>query len=332
MPRFSFPVFLWLFAVGNAVVWFGIAFVIVHLIAHGLSPTASFSRAAALWTICIAPLFANVLAVQGSIVNLRVQYLEGRFDLPEPGATAPAPLRNPWRVAAPAGWLLCLPGIPIALAVSAVALPQPVPTRTVGFVLGTFVALSVLVASHRVSAHELRSFAARLGQRPAAPSSAGSYLLRHLALPWALVNLILNGILGYLAYSRYLIRSPAVAPLAELRTDLAVTGLLLALLIGLAAAPEAECDAVTGAVELPAHESAMPSFAKRIGLAAVLAASVWLLMGVAAQLVRTDHVGVWTAVTTKAVFTGGLAAASAWLHGRWSLSGARIKHARWMSP
>jgi len=331
MPRFSFPKFLWLFGVGNAVVWFGILFGVSHLIAAGLSPSSDFSHSAALWTICIVPLFTNVLAMQGSVVNLRVQYLEGQFDFATAAGESSPVLHNPWRVAATAGWLLCVPGIPIALAIAVAIFPQPVSARLVGVMLGTLGAISVLVGTRFVSAPEFQTFIARIGHHTSTSSPVVHYLLRHLALPWGVVNLVLNAILASVAYSRHLSETPALVSLRELRGDLASTSVILGLLIGLAATPEAECDAVTGAVEIPAHLPTQPPLHRRLLLVAALATFVWLTVTAVSALTQVENVSFLTAIVTKAVFAGFLAAASAAIHGCWSLARSRVKHAQWMS-
>ena len=329
MPRFAFGVFVWIFAIGNAVVWFALLFGVAYLLAGALAPSGVLPRSTALWIVCLTPLAASVLAIQGSIVNLRVQFLEGRFDLPAI-PHEPPPLVNPWYTAGRTAVVVCLIGIPISYAAGRTFFGPMVTARSLGLVLGTFGAVSVLLATLSVSVREFYAFAARLGQPVPSPRRLVAYLGWHLALPWGVVNLILNGVTGWLAFYEHVQQAPHAMPLSLLRADLVGTSVLLTVLIGLAAVPEAECDAALGTVRVPPTLPPMPHLSRRLLFVAGFGTAVWLACTLVLMTSDLDGINVWAAIGLKAVFSGLLAAGCAAMYGRWSLGRARIKHVAWV--
>lgn len=320
MPRFSFRVFVWIFGIANAVVWFGIAFAAAHLVQSGLGDAAGLSRSQALWTVCIAPLALGVLAVQGAVVNLRAQYLDGRFHLPAPDAAgSQRPLTSPWIPAWRLGVTCWLIGFPILLASGWRLFPATVPARMLGVWLGSFAGLVVVVATLSVGVAHFHAFAARLGQRWTIPSRAWSYLGWRLALPWGLINLILNAVIGWITYHRFFVQQPPQVPFSDFRVDLVIMTVLLSILIPMAAMPEAMCDAAVGTVEMSEWLPAMPPLARRLLAVIGIGFAVWLVLTLVPLLVHRDHLSAWMAVSVKAVWAGVLAAGCAALWGGWAL-------------
>jgi hypothetical protein len=324
MPRFSFRVFVWIFGISNGIVWFGIAFAVAHLLGSSLGGPDGLSRHQALWALCLTPLATSILSVQGAVVNLRAQYLEGRFTLPRLDAGAERrKLTSPWVPAGQAGIALWLLGLPILFGAGWWKLPPAVPARVLGVTLGSFAAFGVLAATLSVGIREFHTFAARLGPQGTKPRGAGPYLGWQLAMPWGVVNCVINAALGWVGYHRFFAESPPHVPFGVFRTDLVIMSIALSVLIPMAAMPEAQCDAAVGTVQISATLPTMPTSRRRLLLVLAIGLAVWTAVTLMPILVQRDALNAWTAVTVKALWGGALAAACAGLWAGWTLAQSR---------
>jgi len=182
-----------------------------------------------------------------------------------------------------------------------------------------------LAATLSVGIREFHTFAARLGPQGTKPRGAGPYLGWQLAMPWGVVNCVINAALGWVGYHRFFAESPPHVPFGVFRTDLVIMSIALSVLIPMAAMPEAQCDAAVGTVQISATLPTMPTSRRRLLLVLAIGLAVWTAVTLMPILVQRDALNAWTAVTVKALWGGALAAACAglWADGHWRRAGTR---------
>ncbi|HVN84607.1 MAG TPA: hypothetical protein VMW17_07170 [Candidatus Binatia bacterium] len=323
--RFSYPSFRWIFALGNAVVWFVILFSLGGLVHDHFAEDTGLSREGALYFFTLTPFVSSILATQGAVVNLRAQYLIGRFTAPPIPGAAPPPPANVWLVSIRSGLPLAAMLVPITL-MGGLFLPENLSDRATSVVMGGIGAAATLVLAVTVADREFRRFHYHLGGVRPRVTSTFHYLGRYIAAPWALINVALNAIFAWMLYHQGPGHTDVFVSIEELRHDLSTSALMICLFTALPVVPEVETDFAAGLTPTVVRNQSVRPLWQQLAAAACLAGGVWLIVTVAAQLTRSQGVPLAQTMAVKAVGGGFLAATAAVLSGRWTLS-KRIQQA-----
>ncbi|MBI4518196.1 MAG: hypothetical protein HY699_20530 [Deltaproteobacteria bacterium] len=320
MLRFSYRVFLWIFALANSVVWFFLLYGLALLVHEHFADAAGLARTGALAFFALTPFVSAVLASQGAIVNLRAQYLVGRFTAPPAGAGICRQPANPWFVSLRSAPPLALAAALVSTAAVALSAPAVLSASLSARAMGGIGAAVTLAAAVIVADREFRRFHAHLGAVGQRPTPLGRYLALHFAAPWTTVNGVLNGIFAWMLYREGPGHSAPLVSIAELRFDLTLTAFLISVFTALAVIPEVETDFAAGLTP-PAHNlPAMPPVAIRLGLALALAGTVWVLITLLARLTEPAGVPLSVTIGVKAAGGAGIAALAAIQCARWTLA------------
>ncbi|HUI28561.1 MAG TPA: hypothetical protein VL403_20960 [Candidatus Kryptonia bacterium] len=319
IPHFRYATFRWLFALGNAVVWFWILYGLGNLVSEHFAQDQRLSREGALYFFALTPFVSCVLAGQGAILNLRAQYLIGRFSAPGISAAPPPPPGNVWLVSLRSALPLAAVALPLTLALG-LFLPESISSTTTSRLMGAIGSVLTFVLAATIADREFRRFQYYLGDvRPRTASVAG-YVFGHLAIPWSTVNGILNGIFAWILYHQGAGHDTALVTIDELRHDLAITTFMVCLFTAMEAIAEAETDFASGTTPLAPNLPAMPALWLRFVLAGGLASAVWLTISLAARLTASEGITLFSTILIKALGGGLLAAAVAVVSGRWALA------------
>jgi hypothetical protein len=325
MPRFRYSVFLWIFAAGNAVVWFFILSGLGRLVFEHFAKNGGLARDDALTFFALAPLVSAVLACQGAVVNLRAQYLIGRFHSPAaPHVPSPVPV-NAWLVSLQSGLPVAAVLAPVTILILRFSLPPVIDRTATARVIGGIGAAMALGLALTIAPREFRRFQFHLGASRRHTASAGRYVWGHLAAPWGLVNGSLNGVFAWMLYHQGPGHPASLVNLGELRHDLVVTTFLVSALTVLAVIPEVETDFAAGLTPPADGLTPMPVLALRYLLAVALAGTVWVLVTLSGSLAHTAAIRLSTVITIKTGGGGALAAFAAAQGGRWTLARCHLR-------
>lgn len=318
MRPLPYRVFLWVFSFSNAVVWF---FLLCGLgvFVHGhLAEAGVLSRGAAVRFFAAAIVLPIALALQGAIVNLRAQFLIGRFLAPaERGPLEP--VRNPWLVAVPFAVGLCAVAVPILVGALMILLPAELNARGTPLLIGGVGAVLVFGAVVRVADREFRHYLQAIDRPPAAPMLLATYLLRNIALPWALINLLINAVLAWITYGQGPWLASGTVSMIDLRLDLTVMALLISICMALSALPEAETDFRRGLVRLPVAMPSMPRLWTRYIYALLVAFGMYSLVTAAARALSVSEIPLCGVIVLKGLCAAVVAGAAAGLCALWAL-------------
>jgi hypothetical protein len=320
MRPLPYRVFLWVFAFSNGVIWFGILFALGLFVQSRFAVEGALSWGTALRALWLALIFPMVLAVQGGIVNLRAQFLLGRFVLPVNCGTANGVVRNPWWpavVGGTAGWVMCLPVLVIGVRLLGTQGSQGVQFATI---LAGAGAVAMLLPVVIISDRELRCYARSIERPARARLPAGVYVLRNIALPWGVINLVINAVLAWVTYHQGPLHAAAGVAWEDLRLDLVVMSFLISVFMGLSALPEVETDFRRNLVWLPGDLPRMPRLWIRYAYALGIAALMYVTVTVTAAAVGSAATALGFAVLAKGVAAGVVAGGASGACAVWGLS------------
>jgi hypothetical protein len=325
MRQLPYRVFLWVFGVSNAVVWFLILYGLGYFIQTRFAVDGHVSRESATAMLCLALVLPTVLAVQGAIVNLRVQFIGGRF-LPPAAPPSTTRLRNPWKTAlltAAAFWGV---GVPVLISARTVLLPTSVGTSQLARLMAGMGALVVLIVIRYAANRDFVSYARALDSGGGTQVSIARYVVGHIALPWATVNAVINGVLAWLTYHQGPTHPAATVSVAELRGDLVVMGFLISMFMALSAFPEAETDFRRNFVRLPHVLPSMPRLWTRYGYALGVGLVMHILVTATTAICNVAQIALATTVLVKGVSAAIIAGAASGSCAVWALSRCAQRH------
>src|SRR5512139_431601 len=167
MPQFSYRAFLWVFAVSNAIVWFALLCGLALFLHAHFAHDGQITRQVALPMLCLGWLLPTVLCLQGAIVNLRAQFLEGRFLPPAETEPVAGNVRNPWQVAIGTAALFWSVGLPLCWVGLSRALPERLGTHATVLAMAGIGAAFLLVVIVHVADREFRAYLAVIKEGPA---------------------------------------------------------------------------------------------------------------------------------------------------------------------
>lgn len=327
MRQLPYRAFLWVFSFSNAIVWFFILYALSVFVHHHLGEQDRMSRTTAVRFFASVLLLPVVLALQGAIVNLREQFLIGRFTPPADGAAAGGELRNVWRVALWAGGCLAAAAVPIILIVAPAVLPAQLSAQQLARRFAATGALVIFGAVLWVSDREFRRYLQRIDEKPAIQLTLVKYVWRHIALPWGLINLLINAVLAWITYGEGAQHLSGSVAVVDLRLDLSVMAVLLSIFMALSALPEAETDFRRNLVRLPQAVPAMPRLWTRYLYAAAAGVSVYVIASGLIGAAGVNAIPLWAAVCIKAAAAGCIAAVAAGICAVWALARCAARHA-----
>jgi hypothetical protein len=319
IPRFRYGTFRWIFALGNAVVWFCILYGLGDLVHDHFAQDHGLSREGALYFFTLTPFVSCILASQGAIVSLRAQYLIGRFSSPPPPTTAPPAPENVWLASIRSSLPLAAMASPLTLLLG-LLLPEGIADTTTSRLIGAIGGSLAFLVALTVADREFRRFQFHLGAVRPPAASVARYLCGRLAAPWGAINVIFNSIFAWMLYHQGPGHSAALVAFDELRHDLSLTTFMVCLFTALPVIPEVETDFAAGITPLAANLSPMPPLWLRLALAGSLAGLVWLGVTMAAHGARTAGVTLESTIIMKAAGGGTLATLVAYQSGRWALA------------
>ena len=320
MRPLPYRVFLWVFAISNAVIWFGILFALGIFVQSRFAEEGGLTRSTALRALCLALFFPMVLAVQGGIVNLRAQFLLGRFVLPGNCGEVDGAVRNPWWpavVGGATGWVICLPVLLFGVHFLAAEALRAVQFATTLAGAGAVVIVFLVVT---FSDRELRCYARSIEAPARAGIPAGVYVLRNIALPWGGINLVINAVLAWVTYHQGPMHAAAGVAWEDLRLDLVVMSFLISVFMALSALPEVETDFRRNLVRFPGDLPRMPRLWIRYVYALGIAALMYVTVTVAAAAVGSATLPLGFAVLAKGVAAGVVAGGASGACAVWGLS------------
>lgn len=320
MGQLSYRVFLRVFGVSNAVVWFVILYGLGAFLQVRFAEDGRVRRQTAVTIVCLALLLPTVLAVQGAIVNLRVQFLAGRFLPPASRPAEEVRLRNPWRAALAVGALFSVIGLPVLVGGLTVLLPQSLGAPEVATIMGASGALTIFLLIVYIGDREFQRYLRALDGLQASPMSLVTYVVRRIALPWGSANALINGVLAWVMYRQSALHPSVVVSLSELRADLAVMAFLITVFMALSALPEAVTDFRRNLVRLPATLPPMPRLWTRYGYALGVALMMYVVVTGAAAASDASQVSLGAAVLIKGLSAGIIAGGAAGMCAVWSLA------------
>ena len=324
MPRLSYRAFLWVFAAGNAIVWFLILYGLGLFLHAHLARDGWLTRQSAARMVCFGLLIPSVLSLQGAIVNLRVQFLLGRFLSPADLSASPKVVRSPWYVAVTTAAIFWAVGLPVFFGMLYWRLPEGLGARGVALLMGGVGALSILMLAAFAGDRELRSYLRVMDEPTAMPISAARYAVCRIAIPWGVVNAVINAVLAWITYSVSAGGAPAVL-LGDLRADLAVMAFLISVFMALSALPEVETDFRRNVAQVPAWLPSMPRLWVRYGYALGVGLATYAAVTAAAAS-GVSSVSLATAVVAKSLISGAVATGAAGACALWGLG--RCAHRR----
>jgi hypothetical protein len=320
MPRFSYRTFVWIFAIGNAIVWFFILFGLGHLVYEHFAEETGLTWEGAWAFFALTPFVSSVLASQGAIVNLREQYLIGRFTPPPSAGARVPPPRNVWLMSA----RHALPAALIAAVLTTLVL-QLVPATAVThaaatYGMGAIGATITLVLARTAADREFRRFHFHLGSVGRRPPSGRRYIVAHLVLPWVVINGILNAVFAWMLHHQSEGPAAPLVAIGDLRHDLVLSTFLICVFTALAVIPEVETDFALGTTpaDVSGH-TAMPPLWTRYAIALGLAAAVWILVTLFGQLVG-GGISLLATMVLKSLGSALLSGLAAAQCGRWALA------------
>ncbi len=320
MLRFNYRTFVWIFALSNAGVWFFIMFGVGHFIHALFAGGNGLPALTALAAFMLTPFVSGVLAAQGAIVNLRAQYLLGRFRPPAPARRPLAPPLNPWLAATCAAVPLAAILALIPLALFFLGLRAPLNAATTARGLGIVAATATMLLALKVADREFRRFHFHLGSVRRRWTHLGRYAWRRFGVPWAIVNFALNGLFAWMQYRQGPQHPATLVSLLELRPDLAIMTLLICVFMALATIPEVETDFAAGVTPTAATLPPMPPLWSRYALAGGMVTAVWLIPTMLAAALGNPGISLATTMALKATWGGVLAAAVSVQCTRWTLA------------
>lgn len=320
MPQFRYGTFLLIYATSNSVVWFFLLFGLGHLVYEHFSQATGLSRQGAWAFFALTPLVSSVLASQGAIVNLRAQYLIGRFTSPS-RSWGPQPLpSNPWlvslRTAVPLALVAGLSTSLVMLLLSRDSFGLEATACTMGAIGAAVTFLLALTVSDR----EFRRFQYHLGNGGHSAVSLAGYIGQRLALPWGLVNGTLNGIFAWIVYHQGPGHSVSMVSVAELRHDLAATTFLICVFSALEIFPEVESDFASGTTPPVSELPPMPPLWRRYALVLGLTAIAWLAVTIIGKATAVFPLSLSWTIGVKTVWGAALAVLATAQCARWSLA------------
>ncbi len=316
MRQLPYRLFLWVFSISNAIVWFLILSILGVFLHHHFASDGRMSRVLAVRAVCLGLALPMALSLQGAILNLRVQFVEGRFLPPRDGAVGTGPMRNPWRVSvkiAALVWTMAV--LPLGVALS-MLLPEDLGPRQFPILIAGIGAGCVLVLAITIADREFRRYLDHIDDGPTVPISAAAYAGWHIAMPWGAINLFINAVLAWITYRSV---SGGEVAVVNLRLDLVVMTFLISVFMALSALPEVECDVRRKVVALPLWLPSMPRLWLRYVYAAAAAALMYGLVTLAAAAAGSEVVSLTAAVLIKALASGVIAAGAAGTCALWAL-------------
>jgi hypothetical protein len=309
MPRFRYRTFLSLFALGNGIAWFLLLFLAGRWLLGMLSAQAELPTTATIALLVGLPLTASVLAAQGAIVNLRAQFLLGRFRPPLRTRSVPPP-GNPWWSALRIAPAFSVPQSSLAV-VSTYFIGHlaDLDRHHAAVLLGVLGAVQATALARLLAGSEFEKFYSRLGDLRPAARSVGTYVGVGFALPWGVINGVLNAGIGIIQY-RIGQPNDGLITTLDLRTDLSLMTFLICLFMAVATIPEVETDFAAGVAPPMLELPPMPPLLLRYLAVIGLAGAVWLAVTAISAFPFAATITPTVAVSVKS-FGGALLGAAA---------------------
>jgi hypothetical protein len=320
MRQLPYRAFLWIFSVSNAVVWFGILYGLGYFMQTRFAIDGRVDRRSAVTMVCVALLLPTVLALQGAIVNFRVQFIGGRFAPPAHLPGTRAAVHNPWSAATVTAMLFWVVGVPVLAGGLRVLLPSNVGASRVAIVMAGVGALVILILVRYITDRDLRHYVGALDVAPATQVPMAAYVIGRIALPWGAVNAVINAALAWMMYRQGPMHPAAMVSVDELRGDLVVMSFLISVFMALSALPEAETDCQRRFVRATAGLPLMPRLWTRYGYALGVALAMHIVLTATAAACGISQISLGAMVLIKGVTAGLVAAGAAGMCAVWALS------------
>jgi hypothetical protein len=298
------------FTVGNVVIWAIILAGFAHFVAFKCYHADGVVAAATgLTYLLIMTAIVTVLATHSTIVGLAKQELDGKFRRPEdlaaPGAGGAA--RTPWLSALRA--LAFWPLVAVAtIAICRVLAPQGFSNARMVAIGAAVGGIAVLVAVLLPGATAYRRF--RAAPQPDLALWDTTYMVKHFFVPWAVVNGVINGLLGYSNYAAHAGWPRAAASLGVFLPDVFGTAFITSLCMIFSAAPHAMLDVQRGRIAHSTPSPSLPGLGRRIGLFALFALATTLITLLALHVFGVEEAPLSLIVAIK-VLVGGMAGGTA---------------------
>jgi hypothetical protein len=305
------------FAVSNAIVWSGILCGLGFFLEGHFAEGGRLTRHLAVRVLCLAWLLPTVLSLQGAIVNLRAQFLLGRFRAPSAVAAAATEVANPWRIAIRAAALFWIMGLPLFWIGLHLLLPDSVSAQVMVGLMSAIGAVLILVLILYAADREFQRYLAALDQPRPARLSPMEYVAWHIAVPWGAVNLLINAVLAWITYGTG--ADGGHVAVVDLRLDLLVMTFLISVFMALSALPEVETDVRRNMVQLPPWLPSMPRLWSRYGYALALTLVMDTLFTAGTSAFGGSSISLAAAIVIKAVDSGIVAAGAAGTCALWAL-------------
>jgi hypothetical protein len=317
MPQFSYRAFVWVFAVSNAIIWGGILCGLGFFLESHFAEGGRLTRHLTVRVLCLAWLLPTVLSLQGAIVNLRAQFLLGRFRLPTAVAAAATDVANPWRIAIRTAALFWGVGLPLFWIGFHLLLPDSVSAQAMVALMSVIGAVLILGLILYVADREFRRYLAAIDQRRPTRLSPMEYVAWHIAVPWGAVNLLINAVLAWITYG--IGADGGHVSVVDLRLDLLVMTFLISVFMALSALPEVETDVRRNMVQLPPWLPSMPRLWSRYGYALALTLVMYAIFTAGTFAFGEASISLAAAIVIKAVTSGIVAAGAAGTCALWAL-------------
>jgi hypothetical protein len=317
LSQFSYRTFVWVFAVSNAIVWGGILCGLGFFLASHFAEGGRLTRHLAVRVLCLAWLLPTVLSLQGAIVNLRAQFLLGRFRPPSAVAVAATEVANPWSVAIRSGVLFWIIGLPLCWVGLHLLLPESVNAQAMVALMSAIGAVLMLGFILYVADREFQRYLAVIDQPRPARLSPMEYVVRYIAVPWGAVNLLINAVLAWITYGTG--ADGGHVALVDLRLDLLVMTFLISFFMALSALPEVETDVHRNMVQVPPWLPSMPRLWSRYGYAVALTLVMGTIFTAGMSAFGGASISLAAAIVIKAITSGIVAAGAAGTCALWAL-------------
>ena len=317
MPQFSYRTFVWVFAVSNAIIWSGILCGLGFFLGSHFAEGGRLTRPLAVRMLCLAWLLPTVLSLQGAVVNLRAQFLLGRFRPPAAAAGTATEIANPWRIAVRTAALFWIVGLPLFWIGLGLLLPDSVSAGAMVTLMSGIGALLILTLILRVAEPEFQRYLAGIDQPPPARLPPTAYVAWHIAAPWGAVNLLINAVLAWITYGTGADGSRVAV--VDLRLDLVVMTFLISVFMALSALPEVETDVHRNMVQLPPWLPSMPRLWVRYGYALVVTLAMYTVFTAGTSAFEASSISLTAAIVIKAATSGIVAAGAAGTCALWAL-------------
>jgi len=184
--------------------------------------------------------------------------------------------------------------------------------------------LTVLVAVLLPGATAYRRF--RAAPEPDLALRDTTYMVKHFFVPWAVVNGVINGLLGYSNYAAHAGWPRAAATLGVFLPDVFGTAFITSLCMIFSAAPHAMLDVQRGRIAHSTPSPSLPGLGRRIGLFALFALATTLITLLALHVFGVEEAPLSLIVAIKVLVGGMAGGTAAWATAEWAIRHASHVH------